>query len=90
MLFRSRRLYHHLQRLSLKYYDTHEIGNAVSTITSDVSTIQDFASTALLSILVDALTILGMLAVMLYLNFDFALIVVVVTPVLLYCISHFK
>jgi len=84
------RLYHHLQRLSLKYYDTHEIGNAVSTITSDVSTIQDFASTALLSILVDALTILGMLAVMLYLNFDFALIVVVVTPVLLYCISHFK
>jgi ATP-binding cassette, subfamily B, bacterial len=85
-----RRLYHHLQRLSLKYYDTHEIGNAVSTITADVSTIQDFASTALLSILVDALTILGMLAVMIYLNFDFALIVVVVTPVLLYCISHFK
>jgi ABC-type multidrug transport system fused ATPase/permease subunit len=84
------RLYHHLQRLSLKYYDTHEIGNAVSTITADVSTIQDFASTALLSILVDALTILGMLAVMLYLNFDFALIVIVVTPVLLYCISHFK
>jgi ABC-type multidrug transport system fused ATPase/permease subunit len=84
------RLYHHLQRLSLKYYDTHEIGNAVSTITSDVSTIQDFASTALLSILVDALTIMGMLAVMLYLNFDFALIVIVVTPVLLYCISHFK
>jgi len=31
-----------------------------------------------------------MLAVMIYLNFDFALIVVVVTPVLLYCISHFK
>ena len=85
-----RRLYHHLQRLSLKYYDTHEIGNAVSTITADVSTIQDFASTALLSILVDALTILGMLAVMIYLNFDFAMIVVVITPVLLYCISHFK
>jgi ATP-binding cassette, subfamily B, bacterial len=84
------RLYHHLQRLSLKYYDTHEIGNAVSTITADVSTIQSFASTALLSILVDALTILGMLGVMLYLNFDFALIVVVVTPVLLFFISHFK
>jgi subfamily B ATP-binding cassette protein MsbA len=84
------RLYHHLQRLSLKYYDSHQIGNMVSTITSDVSTIQSFASTALLSILVDGLTIIGMLAVMLYLNFDFALIVVVVTPVLLYFISHFK
>ena len=62
----------------------------VSTITSDVSTIQSFASTALLSILVDALTIIGMLGVMLYLNFDFALIVVVVTPALLFFISHFK
>ena len=84
------RLYHHLQRLSLRYYDSHQIGNMVSTITSDVSTIQSFASTALLSILVDGLTIVGMLAVMLYLNFDFALIVVVVTPVLLFFIAHFK
>ena len=84
------RLYHHLQRLSLTYYDNHQIGNMVSTITSDVSTIQSFASTALLSILVDSLTIIGMLGVMLYLNFDFALIVVVVTPALLFFISHFK
>ena len=84
------KLYHHLQRLSLSYYDSHQIGNMVSTITSDVSTIQSFAATALLSILVDALTILGMLGVMLYLNFDFALIVVVVTPALLFFISHFK
>jgi subfamily B ATP-binding cassette protein MsbA len=85
-----RRLYHHLQRLSLTYYDNHQIGNMVSTITSDVSTIQSFASTALLSILVDSLTIVGMLGVMLYLDFDFALIVVVVTPALLFFISHFK
>ena len=84
------KLYHHLQRLSLSYYDNHQIGNMVSTITSDVSTIQSFASTALLSILIDALTIFGMLGVMLYLNFDFALIVVVVTPALLFFISHFK
>jgi len=84
------RLYHHLQRLSLTYYDNHQIGNMVSTITSDVSTIQSFASTALLSILIDTLTIFGMLGVMLYLNFDFALVVVVVTPALLFFISHFK
>ena len=83
-------LYHHLQRLSLKYYDTHQIGNMLSTITTDVSTIQSFASTALLSILVDALTIVGMLGVMLYLNFDFALIAVGVTPVLLFFVSRFK
>ena len=84
------RLYSHLQRLSLRYYDDHQIGNMLSTITSDVSTIQSFASTALLSILVDSLTILGMLGVMIYLNFDFALIAVGVTPFLLLFIARFK
>src|SRR6185295_1994747 len=33
------KVYHHLQRLSLSYYDSHQIGNILSTITSDVSTI---------------------------------------------------
>ena len=84
------RLYHHLHRLSLAYYDNHKIGNMLSTITSDVGTIQSFASTALLSILVDSLTIIGMVAVMLYLNFDFALIAVGVTPFLLLFVARFK
>jgi ABC-type multidrug transport system fused ATPase/permease subunit len=84
------RLYHHLQRLALKYYDTHKIGNMLSTITDDVLTIQSFASTALLSILVDSVTIIGMVGVMLYLNFDFALIAVGVTPFLLFFVSRFK
>lgn len=84
------RLYHHLHQLSLRYYDTHKIGNILSTITSDVSTIQSFASTALLSILVDSLTIFGMVGVMLYLNFDLAMVAVGVTPFLLFFIARFK
>ena len=83
-------LYHHLHRLSLKYYDTHKIGNLLSTITTDVGTIQSFASTALLGILVDSLTILGMLGVMIYLNFDFALVAVGVTPFLLLFVARFN
>ena len=84
------KVYHHLQRLSLSYYDSHQIGNILSTITSDVSTIQSFASTALLSILIDALTILGMLGLMFYLNWDFALVAVSVTPFLLLFVARFK
>jgi ABC-type multidrug transport system fused ATPase/permease subunit len=84
------RLYHHLQRLSLKYYDTHKVSNMLSTITTDVSTIQTFTSTALLSILVDTVTIIGMVGVMLYLNFDFALVAVGVSPLLLFVVARFK
>ena len=47
------RVYHHLDRLSLAYYDTHETGSLLSTITDDVGTIQDFASSAMLTILID-------------------------------------
>ena len=84
------KVYHHLQRLSLTYYDSHQIGNILSTITSDVSTIQSFASSALLSILIDALTIVGMLGLMFYMNWDFALVAVAVTPILLLFVAKFK
>ena len=47
------RIYDHLHRLSLGYYATHQTGSLLSTLTSDVSTVQDFASSATLSIVVD-------------------------------------
>src|ERR1700744_1003613 len=58
------RTYHHLQRLSLSYYDTHQVGAIVSTINDDVDTIQSFASDSITDMLIDALTIVGILGVM--------------------------
>ena len=77
------RTYHHLQYLSLRYYDSHQSGVLLSTITADVLTIQNFASSATLGIVVDMFTILGMLVVMFFLNWDFTLIAVAITPLLL-------
>lgn len=85
-----RRLYHHLHRLSLAYYDHQQMGKILSTITADVSAIQDFASASLLSILVDALTIIAMLSLMFYLHWDFALVALGVTPFLLLFVARFK
>src|SRR5271154_2388236 len=58
------RTYHHLQRLSLGYYNTHQTGALLSTITTDIQTIQGFASSSTLSIMVDLLTIVCMLGLM--------------------------
>lgn len=82
--------YQHLQRLSLGYYNTHETGTLLSTITTDIATIQSFASSSTLNILVDMLTIVSMLGLMFWLNWDFTLIAVAVTPFLLFFISRFK
>jgi ABC-type multidrug transport system fused ATPase/permease subunit len=84
------RTYQHLQQLSLRYYSEHETGSLLSTITADVQTIQAFASSSTLGILVDLFTIVGMLFVMFWLNWDFSLIVVAITPIMLLLISRFK
>jgi ABC-type multidrug transport system fused ATPase/permease subunit len=83
-------MYQHLQQLSLRYYSTHETGTILSTLTTDIQTIEGFASSSTLSILVDLLTILCMLGLMFWLNWDFTLIAVAVTPFLLLFVSRFK
>ena len=84
------KMYGHLQRLSLGYYNTHATGTILSTITADIQTIEGFASSSTLNIVVDLLTIVCMLGLMFWLNWDFTLIAVGVTPFLLLFVSRFK
>src|SRR5437868_6433700 len=84
------RVYDHLEHLPLAYYDTHQTGTLLSTITDDIDTIQGFASSDTLSIFVDLLTIAGMLGLMFWLNWDFALIAVGVAPFLLLFVMRFR
>jgi subfamily B ATP-binding cassette protein MsbA len=82
MLDLRQTLYHHIQRLSLSFYDRAKIGDLISRVTTDVDAIQNFVSTALLGIVVNALTLAGMLGVMFYFNWRFTLIALSVAPVL--------
>jgi ATP-binding cassette, subfamily B, bacterial len=75
-----RSVYHHIQRLSLSFHDKGRTGDLISRITSDIDAIQDFISQALLGILVNLLTLVGMLAVMFYLDWRFTLIALSVAP----------
>jgi len=83
-------VYDHLEHLSLAYYDTHQTSALLSTIIDDIETIQGFASEATLSILIDLLAIVGMLGLMFWLNWDFALIAVAVAPFLLFFVARFR
>ena len=83
-------IYEHLHRLSLRFYDTAKTGALMSTITSDVATIQSFASSSTLSIIVDIITIVFMIGLMFWLDWDFTLIALAITPFLLMAVMHFK
>ena len=84
------RTYHHLQRLSLSYYDKHQVSASLSTLTTDIETVQDFASSGTLAILIDILSVAGMFVLMAWLNWDFTLIAAAVAPLLLWLVYRFK
>jgi subfamily B ATP-binding cassette protein MsbA len=73
-------LYHHIQRLSLAEHDQARTGDLVTRVTDDIGSVQDFINSALLGIIVDLLTLVGMIGVMLYVNWRFTLMALSVAP----------
>jgi len=84
------RTYHHLHRLSLSYYDQHPVGAFLNMLSSDINSIQSFASSGALGILVDIFTLFGMTAIMFWLNWGFAILATAVTPFLLWFVFRHK
>ena len=77
-----RTLYNHIQRLSLAEYDKTQTGDLISRVTSDINAVQDFINSALLGIVVNILTLVGMAGVMFYINWRFTLIALSIAPAL--------
>src|SRR5207247_10586066 len=75
-------LYQRIQRLSLLEHGESRTGDLVSRVTSDIDAVQDFITTALLGIVVNLLTLVGMIGVMFYINWQFTLIALSVAPIL--------
>ena len=75
-------LYHHVQRLSLSFYEQRKTGDMVVRLTSDIDAAEDLISSAALGIALNLLTLAGMMAVMFYLDWRFSLIGLSITPLL--------
>jgi ATP-binding cassette, subfamily B, bacterial len=77
-----RRIYAHIQKLSLAFHDNKRTGDLISRVTDDIDSVQSFITSGLLTILIDVITLVGMAAVMFYTNWRFTLIALSVAPVL--------
>jgi ATP-binding cassette, subfamily B, bacterial len=84
-----RTAYNHIQRLSLPEYDEARTGDLITRITSDVASVQDFITSALLGAVVNTLTLVGMIGVMLYINWRFTLIALSIAPVLFAVVYYY-
>src|SRR2546423_1373107 len=79
-------LYSHIQRLSLSYHDQKRTGDLISRATTDIDAVQSLISQVMLGMLVNVLTLVGMMLVMLYLNWAFTVIALLVAPALFFLV----
>jgi ATP-binding cassette subfamily B protein len=76
------RLYEHLQTLSLGFYDRKSVGTLMANVTSDTSVLHQFCVEGLQNVLIHLLTMVGIGAVLFWMDWQLALIVLVPTPLL--------
>jgi ATP-binding cassette, subfamily B, bacterial len=84
-----RMLYWHVQRLSMAFHDNKRTGDVISTVTTDIDAVQDAITSGVLDTLYYGLTLIGMIAVMTYLDWRFTLIAMSVVPPLFIVVYTF-
>lgn len=73
----------HLQMLHLGYHDTHIIGVTISRVFSDVGVINQLLSSGLITLIGDALTLIGIVVVMISMSLRLALLSFSVMPLMI-------
>ncbi len=84
-----RKLYSRIQRLSLGFHSQKKTGDLISRLTSDIDAIQSFITSGVLGVLINGLTLAGMIAVMLCLSPQFTVIALSVAPLLFIVVFHY-
>ncbi|MCX8118808.1 MAG: lipid A export permease/ATP-binding protein MsbA [Desulfobacterota bacterium] len=83
------RLYDHLQTLSLSFFTRTPTGLLISRITNDVNLVQASVSNAITALIKDAVTIVGLTAVVFHRDWKLGLVALAIFPVALVPIKEF-
>ncbi|HKB12262.1 MAG TPA: ABC transporter ATP-binding protein [Vicinamibacterales bacterium] len=83
-------IYRHLQRLDLRYYDRNPVGRLMTRVTSDVDVINDLFTSGVVTVFGDVFTLVGIMAVMLWMNWRLALVAFAVLPLIVFIAQWFR
>jgi ATP-binding cassette subfamily B protein len=83
-------LYRHLQRLSPRFYARTRLGDIVSRINNDIGEIQRIAAETALSSLGNLLSLVGTIALLLWLDWKLFLLSVALLPLSLWALHHYR
>ncbi|MEZ0334331.1 MAG: ABC transporter ATP-binding protein [Gemmatimonadales bacterium] len=74
------RIYEHLQRLSISFYDRNPVGRLMTRVTSDVETLNELFSSGVVTIFGDVFTLVAIMVMMLAIDLELALVTFSVIP----------
>ncbi len=83
-------IFEHVHRLSLSFYAENEAGNVMSRITNDTDTLQQVLTFALVSVVSGALLLVWIAITMLQKSVPYALVSMLVVPVMIYATLWFS
>ena len=84
------RIFAHLQRLALDFYDREMAGRVMTRMTTDVDTLSNLLQTGLINALVSALSLVGVFVVLLVLSPQLTLAVLAIMPPLIFLTVWFR
>lgn len=82
-------LYHHLQRLSIAYYDRRRTGDIMSNLTNDISALQTAIVTDFITIVQESAIFIGSFGSMIYLQWKLTVLCLIIVPFVSYVIKFF-
>lgn len=83
-------LFRHLHMLSLNFYNNYSVGRLMSRLISDVGVLQDFVSWSLTGLTRALFTLIGIVAAMLLLNWQLALVTFAVLPLMILLTNYWR
>ena len=90
MLDMRRQIFGHLQKLHVGFYDKHPVGRLVTRVTSDVDAVNELFTSGVVTVFGDLFTLLGIMGVMLSLNWRLALVTFAVLPLFFLVTDWFR
>ena len=83
-------MFRHLQELSLNFFNRYSVGRVIVRVINDVNVLQDFLTWALLAIVRDVLTLVGILIAMISMDAKLSLISFTVIPLMVVATVIFR
>ena len=83
-------VYSHLQRLDLRFYDRNPVGRLMTRVTTDVDVLNDLFTTGVVSIFGDVFTLIGIMGVLVWMDWRLALVTFSVLPLIALVAQWFR